>query len=182
MNEREKCPMCGSSVKAIRHCKFRREVAEAGLHYFVSDPHATCEPCAHPWHDAPQPAAEPIALSPSEVVLRDPTPNELESPLFNAIWNAIKGWDISRDSNRLYAGATGTDVCTILDAISSVSDEIRAEFTRRKATLEEEYDKEWLMRDLDEIAPCYLSPQLMRARGWYEAVVRVLEMLGEGSQ
>jgi|SRR5579859_3736937 len=49
--------------------------------------------------------------------LRDPTPQELESPEFNAVWNAIKKWDISRTSNGLYAGATGTDVCTILDAL-----------------------------------------------------------------
>lgn len=51
--------------------------------------------------------------------LRDPTPAELASPRFNAVWNAIKKWDISRESNGLYAGATGTDVCTILDAIDS---------------------------------------------------------------
>ena len=54
----------------------------------------------------------------TKVAYRDPTPEELESPLFNAVWNAIKGWDISRTSNGLYSGATGTDVCIILDAIA----------------------------------------------------------------
>lgn len=58
-----------------------------------------------------------IAQLVQEPVLRDPTPEELDSPLFNSIWQAIKGWDISRTSNGMYSGATGTDVCTILDAI-----------------------------------------------------------------
>lgn len=49
--------------------------------------------------------------------LRDPTSEELESPRFNAVWNAIKKWDIEREPGDGYAGATGTDVCTILDAL-----------------------------------------------------------------
>ena len=52
--------------------------------------------------------------------LRDPSLEELNSPLFNAIWNAIKGWDLRRTTDSGYAGATGTDVCTILDAIKAV--------------------------------------------------------------
>lgn len=49
----------------------------------------------------------------------EPTTKDLESPIFEAIWLAIKNWDISReqDEHRLYAGATGTDVKTILNAI-----------------------------------------------------------------
>ncbi len=56
--------------------------------------------------------------------LRDPTPAELKSTLFESIWQAIKGWDISRTSNGLYSGATGTDVCTILDAIARISHQL----------------------------------------------------------
>jgi hypothetical protein len=51
--------------------------------------------------------------------LRDPSPEELESPRFNAIWNAIKAWDIQRQSGEGYARATGADVCTILDAVDA---------------------------------------------------------------
>lgn len=54
-------------------------------------------------------------------VLRDPTPAELESPQFNAVWQAIKGWDLQRESGLGYSGATGTDVCTILDALARAS-------------------------------------------------------------
>ena len=58
----------------------------------------------------------------------DPTPEMLVSPEFEAVWQAIKKWDICRDpsqyANRgeptLYAGATGTDVRTILDALARV--------------------------------------------------------------
>lgn len=53
----------------------------------------------------------------------DPTPEMLDGdPLFEAIWQAIKGWDISRHPayNRLYAGATGNDVRHIYDAVKRV--------------------------------------------------------------
>lgn len=47
----------------------------------------------------------------------DPTPEILDDPLFNAIWNAIKGWDISRHNNGLYSGPTGNDARHIYEAI-----------------------------------------------------------------
>lgn len=37
---------------------------------------------------------------------------------FNAVWNAIKQWDIQRHPGIGYAGATGDDVCTILEALN----------------------------------------------------------------
>ena len=53
-----------------------------------------------------------------------------ENPMFEAIWQAIKQWDISREprillscgeisekEHRLYSSATGTDVKIILNAI-----------------------------------------------------------------
>lgn len=49
-------------------------------------------------------------------------PVNLEHPLFEPIWQAIKNWDIGRDGNRMgYAGASGNDVQTILDAIDRAS-------------------------------------------------------------
>ena len=54
----------------------------------------------------------------------EPTQEDLDSPLFEAIWQAIKGWDMSRheehDGRRLYSGATGTDVKAILNAINKI--------------------------------------------------------------
>jgi hypothetical protein len=48
----------------------------------------------------------------------DPTPEMLDGdPLFDAIWNAIKHWDISRHNDGLYSGPTGNDVRHIYDAI-----------------------------------------------------------------
>ena len=49
--------------------------------------------------------------------LEDPTDEDLQSPVFEAIWQAIKKWDIERDCGQGRAGATGTDVKTILIAI-----------------------------------------------------------------
>jgi hypothetical protein len=68
----------------------------------------------------------------------DPTQADLASPQFEAVWRAIKGWDISRgdetsypflsqsvggdqelarSGRRLYSGATGNDVMHILNAL-----------------------------------------------------------------
>ena len=48
----------------------------------------------------------------------DPTPDDLNDPEFNAVWNAIKGWDLCRfPSIGLVEGATGNDVMHILLAL-----------------------------------------------------------------
>ena len=49
----------------------------------------------------------------------DLRPVNTEHPLFDAIWQAIKGWDIEREHGQGYAGATGTDVQIIIDLRSS---------------------------------------------------------------
>lgn len=51
-----------------------------------------------------------------------PTPEDLHSAQFKAVWNLMKDWDISRKNpgegrQRIYAGATGSDVKVILLAI-----------------------------------------------------------------
>lgn len=48
----------------------------------------------------------------------DPTPEMLEDPKFNAIWSAIKTWDINvPEAYGGYCGATGNHVRAILDAL-----------------------------------------------------------------
>lgn len=39
------------------------------------------------------------------------------NPVWEAIWRAIKGWDVQRETGAGYAGATGTDVTHIFEAI-----------------------------------------------------------------
>jgi hypothetical protein len=52
---------------------------------------------------------------------RDPTPAELQSPLFEAIWQAIKSWDVNVPSEyEGYCGSSGNHVCVILDALKSI--------------------------------------------------------------
>jgi hypothetical protein len=41
----------------------------------------------------------------------------MNDPLFQAIWQAIKAWDIQREPGLGYAHANGSDVMTILAAI-----------------------------------------------------------------
>lgn len=55
---------------------------------------------------------EPVALT-------DPTKDDLQTPEFNAVWNAIKRWDIDRGLNEGWSHATGTDVMTILNALAA---------------------------------------------------------------
>jgi hypothetical protein len=48
----------------------------------------------------------------------DPTPEMLETPEFNAVWNCIKSWAINvPEAYRGYCGATGNHVRAILDAL-----------------------------------------------------------------
>ena len=49
-------------------------------------------------------------------MLRDPTEEELESGVFNAIWNCIKKWDIGLP---VYSGAIGNHVVAIMDALKA---------------------------------------------------------------
>jgi hypothetical protein len=68
--------------------------------------------------DAPNPARPLAALNPiNPADYPDPTERDLDDLWFEAIWQAIKGWDMSREANGLYCGATGNDVCHILRAI-----------------------------------------------------------------
>lgn len=50
----------------------------------------------------------------------EPTAQDLIKPEFEAIWNAIKKWDLERNEGEGYAGATGTDVMAILDSIKDI--------------------------------------------------------------
>ncbi len=56
---------------------------------------------------------------------RDPKPEEINDPLFLAVWECIKGWDIATGfdiddaGNELYSGATGNHVVAILDSLKA---------------------------------------------------------------
>lgn len=53
----------------------------------------------------------------------EPTPEMLDNDrLFDAIWNAIKEWDISRYNNGLYSGPTGNDARHIYDAVKNIGE------------------------------------------------------------
>lgn len=53
----------------------------------------------------------------------DPTPEELQDPLFEAIWQVIKGWDLSEEQkdgeNRGYMNAMGNHAAAILHAVQA---------------------------------------------------------------
>jgi hypothetical protein len=54
----------------------------------------------------------------SSIPWPDPTPEMLQRPDFNAIWNVIKTWDINVPyAYGGYCGATGNHVRAILDAL-----------------------------------------------------------------
>jgi hypothetical protein len=76
--------------------------------------------------------AAPAAYLPSaDADYPDPTPADLEEPLFLAVWEAIKKWDISRNpANQGYAGASGNDVMHILIGMAPL---IASEKTRSEA-------------------------------------------------
>jgi hypothetical protein len=51
----------------------------------------------------------------------DPTPRMLEDPRFEAVWKAIRTWDINVPRAYAgYSGATGNHVRAILDALDKI--------------------------------------------------------------
>lgn len=56
----------------------------------------------------------------------DPEQKDIESERFEAVWNAIKTWDISRFNDGLYSGPTGNDVMHILRALDAIKEGIPA--------------------------------------------------------
>ena len=70
--------------------------------------------------------------------LEDPTEEDLKKPLFEAIWQAIKKWDIEKEYGQWRAGATGTDVKIIMNAFKPFLME------REKTT---EMEKKWAVHD-----------------------------------
>lgn len=62
------------------------------------------------------PSAKPF---PDPVAWPAPTPEMLDDPAFNAIWNAIKSWDVNVPHvYGGYCGAEGNHVRAILDALA----------------------------------------------------------------
>jgi hypothetical protein len=51
----------------------------------------------------------------------DPAPDEMADPLFDVIWQVIKGWDVDTDGAG-YHGATGNEAAAILRAIRRTGD------------------------------------------------------------
>lgn len=70
--------------------------------------------------------------------LRDPRYEEIDTPLFQAVWGVIKKWDISTGfdkddmGNDLYSGATGNHVVAILDALKATCLEQLIKITEQK--------------------------------------------------
>ena len=54
------------------------------------------------------------------ILNNEPTSIDLISSEFNAVWEAIKKWDIQRIEGEGYAHATGTDVMIILNALKKL--------------------------------------------------------------
>ena len=55
---------------------------------------------------------------------REPTPKDFADPRFDVIWELIKRVDVDF-RNGLFSGATGNDVCAVLDALAAAPQEAR---------------------------------------------------------
>jgi len=53
--------------------------------------------------------------------MTEPTPIDLASPEFNAIWDVVKKWDLERTPGDGYHHGTGTDVMEILNALRKIT-------------------------------------------------------------
>lgn len=71
----------------------------------------------------------------------EPTIEDQSDPLFNAIWNVIKKWDISPNNDGIYSGATGTDVMAILVPLRAALEDRRKVERRNEKAHAFVYDK-----------------------------------------
>lgn len=56
----------------------------------------------------------------------EPTPEMLNDPLFNAIWNVVKAWDVNVPAVYTgYCGATGNHARAIYDAVKGLENGTR---------------------------------------------------------
>lgn len=62
--------------------------------------------------------------------MTDPTPDELQDPVFDAIWQTIKRWDIGHPSEAsgTYRGAIGNDAAEIYRAVKATGREKHVEW------------------------------------------------------
>ncbi len=59
-----------------------------------------------------------VCATEQSIAWPDPTPAMLDNPVFNAIWNVIKTWDVAVPGAYYgYCGATGNHARAIYDAI-----------------------------------------------------------------
>ena len=82
-------------------------------------------------HDDEEFVQQELARAQQTPKWRDPSDSELNNPLWNAIWEAIKSWDIKTPRDSGYHGATGTEVSRIYDVVA------RAQGGELQARLEE---------------------------------------------
>ncbi len=62
--------------------------------------------------------AHPIQVKTAMLVMPNPTPEQLNDPLFEAIWQVIKSWDINVPGYyEGYCGATGSHVMLIFNEL-----------------------------------------------------------------
>lgn len=94
--------------------------------------------------DAPRPATDVFDESSfrEPVPMPNPTPEMLADPLFEAIWQTIKSWDVNvPESYQGYCGANGSHVAMIFNCVHSTDAPrpvtAESEVSRLTAELEE---------------------------------------------
>lgn len=98
-------------MNQIRICNFDQRPCLVGQN--TNDAHWRCGTWA--CLNSHRPAQLPAGLREGDYP--DPTSDMLRSREFEAIWQAIKGWDIQRKTGAGYAGASGNDVRHIIDTL-----------------------------------------------------------------
>lgn len=102
----------------------------------------------------------------------NPTQEQIDSPEFEAVWQAIKTWDINvPESYNGYCGATGSHVAPILNALATVSDQ-------RVKELEEAREALALLVELKD-GPRDDHYRAMKDRAWHRARVALSTLRGE---
>lgn len=114
--------------------------------------------------EIPNPAAiAGTALPP----MPDPTPEQVNDPVFLAIWNVIKSWDVNVPEHYFgYCGATGSHVMLIFNALNSVQIDPDTAITAFMGwlTSRDEVSGPFSSRHSPEVE---LLKQFCEAQGWH---------------
>lgn len=125
------CPFCGGEAQFDRRGDYRRSCqvscTNCGARHESGDEY---DQSGNAWNTRhiPNPPPDGLVTGPPSLPMPNPTEADLASPVFEAIWQTIKTWDVYVPAYYVgYMGANGSHVKLILDALQALRPDLLRE-------------------------------------------------------